>query len=331
VYGLNGIIKHSPALPDASRPPSSDASFDELLRLQQELDKSIAALRLFSADDGPAEDMTPSNRSTTGQSIHSAKVFHKHESGSGRSEFSLSSFPEPPEVSTSPPSPSSLGPLRARQKQSRNMRKDDGTTIPIINIPKIDDDITMGSSDVLVGTSRVQRLDSAGTQYDVTSFIGDLTIPESSGLTGLTSAFRSAIIQPGDVESVNNSPVDITEVYGYNRPIITDSASLDSGLSLDPATASSGLLTSRLTHLSIGPGALTQNTLSAPTFEAPSTYHNPSVRRPVMGVRLPSRPRAVISPPLADVSEDAQDAFERPRPPPLLFEQLDTAANHEFE
>lgn len=189
----------------------------------------------------------------------------------------------------------------------------------------------MGSSDVLVGTSRVQRLDSAGTQYDVTSFIGDLTIPESSGLTGLTSAFRSAIIQPGDVESVNNSPVDITEVYGYNRPIITDSASLDSGLSLDPATASSGLLTSRLTHLSIGPGALTQNTLSAPTFEAPSTYHNPSVRRPVMGVRLPSRPRAVISPPLADVSEDAQDAFERPRPPPLLFEQLDTAANHEFE
>ena len=181
MYGLNGIIKRPLPTP-APRPASSVASFDELLRLQQELDKSIAALRLFSADDELSEprlsDIIPLNGSSTDQSVTSVKGFRKHESGSGRSEFSLSSFPEPPEVSTSPPSPGSLGPLRARQKQPRIMRKDDELAVPAITIP-VENDVTITStepasteSEMFDRTSRAQRLDSAGTQYDVTSFIG---------------------------------------------------------------------------------------------------------------------------------------------------------------
>jgi hypothetical protein len=175
VYGLNGIVNRQPAPQHAREPVDSVISFDELLRMQQELDRSIAALRLFSAEDDTRpetklRDIIPLNSSSTDQSVRS--VPPKHESG--RSDFSLSHFPEPPMVSTLPPSPSSLGSFRARQKQSRNLREDDGPTVPVINIPKVNGDMTREPNveSTLPVVSGAQRLDSAGTQYDVTSFIG---------------------------------------------------------------------------------------------------------------------------------------------------------------
>jgi hypothetical protein len=123
-------------------------------------------------------------------------------------------------------------------------------------------------------------------------------VPESGGLTGLTSAFRSAIIQPAwlsDTDSVTGTPTEITEAHGYRQPIV---GSTGLGSSFIPATASSGLLTSHTSRLS---SAFTQNQRSAPannTLEESSASYHHILRKPSTGVKLPSRSREAKSLPL---------------------------------
>lgn len=186
VYGLNGIINQTRATDTPpSRPNSNAGSFDELLRQQTELDKSIAALRLFSTGDpstllvpseaqasvpevSPAEsEISPSKDRSTSVSTLSY-LGRKPDSASNRSEFSLSIFPEPPAVDAS-----SLAPANEYDrfpKRSRAPRIDVATSnLPPIEIPDQE------TSSLPVSPSHFEqneRFNSAGTQYDVTSFIG---------------------------------------------------------------------------------------------------------------------------------------------------------------
>ncbi|KAJ7246265.1 hypothetical protein B0H12DRAFT_1235548 [Mycena haematopus] len=182
VYGLNGIIATGPTAPESptlsrrplSSPPSpivlspereSVNSFDELLRQQTELDKSIAALRLFSPTPAamPLPPPEPELLRDRALSVSSGK------SASNRSEFSLSIFPEPPPVDRSSVVPElallTRGinppfPTRGR-RQSQVPHSAISTNADLDDLP----------------TPVQMRFGSQGTQYDVTSFIGDLMSP----------------------------------------------------------------------------------------------------------------------------------------------------------
>jgi hypothetical protein len=109
-----------------------------------------------------------------------------------RSEFSLSNFPSPPLTFTATangiPSPTSTlkAPFdRNEERRSRLMSKSDGVTgLPLPRMPVLNDYPSTPQSmpdspgrnsedtgDMSGNVSRM-KVDSAGTQYDVTSFIG---------------------------------------------------------------------------------------------------------------------------------------------------------------
>ncbi|TFK76968.1 hypothetical protein BDN72DRAFT_830142 [Pluteus cervinus] len=185
VYGLNGIITE----PGESQPETRNASFssfDELLRQQTELDKSIAALRLFSSATGPEpqRDSTPINLPVSlGSSSNLTKG--RTESTSAHSEFSLSNFPVPPAV--------------------------DEEEIPIPDSSRRQpQDVPKGFSTMFASTP-TQPTPSGGdtgSRYDVTSFIGDLTLnpspPTDSSLNSLTIA--SPLSTRGRVKPFNTIP-----------------------------------------------------------------------------------------------------------------------------
>lgn len=180
IYGLNGIIGRFDTPPpvevDSSRlsvqPRSparaSETSFDELLRQQNELDRSIAALRLFSprestiSFDEPPMTRPPLKKSISVAASTSSGV--RADTSSARSEFSLSIFPEPPMQTTSFLRP--------------QVAPDVPHTPPLV--PQAEENANQGSFELpsSIPTSPVRpglahtRFDSAGTQYDVTSFIG---------------------------------------------------------------------------------------------------------------------------------------------------------------
>jgi hypothetical protein len=155
-----------------TQPPSQITciSFiDELMRQQNELDKSIAKLKLLSMDmkDTQASEEAPTldNSSTVvRENVASVKTRSQSTTRTGslspRSEFSLSVFPIPPLTSESA--------TEDRQLSKPNIRKlpepptiASNQTIPLGSVP-----------DSPSQASTVARMMSGGTQYDVTSFIG---------------------------------------------------------------------------------------------------------------------------------------------------------------
>ncbi|KAF8642301.1 hypothetical protein AX16_009571 [Volvariella volvacea WC 439] len=167
IYGLNGIVNR-PRNPTQGRSESL-SSFDELLRQQSELDKSIAALRLFSPGAGnssfpraPASDSVragdlrpeqPPSRLPSTSTSSAAKA----ESPSVRSDFSLSVFPQPPAEASSNTRPTATESVVKPKRQLRQI------------IPQAVSASISAPSQPETGKSEF------GTQYDVTSFIGDLT------------------------------------------------------------------------------------------------------------------------------------------------------------
>ncbi|KAH9985429.1 hypothetical protein BJV74DRAFT_575988 [Russula compacta] len=147
---------------------SQSSGYEILLREQTELERSIAALRMtYGRQSGeerrgeiPAIVSDPRERnklresSTTGYGPLSA---------SNRSDFSISVFPQPPQMPRitgyGPPSssPSALTPTRTS-----------------FNIGERGFPVSTASDDVAI-LAFGNHTDSAGTHYDVTSFIGDLT------------------------------------------------------------------------------------------------------------------------------------------------------------
>lgn len=185
VFGLNGIIQppyaqsrtDSPqgslTVPEPDR--SSGSGISNLFRKQEELDKSIAALKLF---DGTADlPISPSSSKPS------------REPSTARSDFSLSNFPNPPWVdapdtdtlSEPRPSLSSVHTVRPSRFGPPSVNVDNvpfDLVPPQMPISMMEHNRTLSlptsesaESDLHV-SARPPRFDSQGTQYDVTSFIG---------------------------------------------------------------------------------------------------------------------------------------------------------------
>jgi hypothetical protein len=186
VYGLSGRIQSFASVSD------SRTSLDELLRQQSQLDRSIEALKLFSA-------RTSANSSNSNSTTSPRSVELTRSPSTGQrtvsSEVSLSNFPVPPWLTTPVPSlpssrPSSVkrvqGNRRARLAAARPTASLDtyASASPVTSASLVDiqssprfnsiprspfgeENETLSAE---VGTS--SRSDSGGTQYNVTSFIG---------------------------------------------------------------------------------------------------------------------------------------------------------------
>jgi hypothetical protein len=156
--------------------PSSDGSmassqltgFDNLLREQNELEKSIAALRaMFSPGRGgePLRGASPdtvSDHPERNRFRESSTTGYGPTSASGRSDFSLSVFPQPPQV-----------PLLADSLRRNDLRSTAATpTQATYSIGEQVLPISTTDGDNVADSAPGRRTESAGTQYDVTSFIG---------------------------------------------------------------------------------------------------------------------------------------------------------------
>ncbi|KAJ6621124.1 hypothetical protein B0H10DRAFT_1016400 [Mycena sp. CBHHK59/15] len=339
VYGLDGIIAptatnvepDSPVLSQSIRAPSpstdapsssiqreSNNSFDELLRQQTELDKSIAALRLFSPTTTvmslpvpPEPEKSKSGALLSGRSLSMSSG----KSVAKSSVFSLSIFPDPPPVDRSSVYAEPSTSARVADSPLMTARARRQSRIPRSAISRDLDGLSV------LGTPSHGRSNSEGTQYDVTSFIDDLTPGPSNEPT-----LGELLERPEESEA---SPTASTL-----RPLLLSSA-VPSITSLPPATASSGVLTA-----SSQPPAAAANYeypvlkplllgSSAPSVPSPLSAGSRRTPGPSVfnGPRRPSRPgqgRPVISVPrqLEDEGQDEAEAFERPRRPPALTSEI---------
>jgi hypothetical protein len=150
----------------------SITSLDELFRQQTELDKSIAALRLNSTllsngpvytDNQPPTEMNDQSRTTV--------ISTKTESISNRSEFSLSVFPDPPnEQKEDVATKYIIEPSRSQDFGKAKKRTGESGTI----------------QDQYLGVGKtLQTPISQQAQFDVTSFIGDLSESSRNSLDSL--------------------------------------------------------------------------------------------------------------------------------------------------
>ncbi|KAK1229798.1 hypothetical protein PQX77_007123 [Marasmius sp. AFHP31] len=298
VYGLDGIMNQETTPSRAS--PTSLTSLDELLRQQSELDKSIANLRLFSPQ-GSASPL-PTDRITSSASRPS-RTDRTYSSISNPSEFSLSIFPDPPKFSEPERSlPSSkVSSMTIRAKRGTNLGEQPGRSY---------------------NSRGAARLDSAGTSYDVTSFIGDLTRPNfTPGHTPSASFNRSAPVL-SDVESGDEvSTVTAVSSRPIRRPMVVTGINEGNSEEADsafPKTISPVSPSSRLKPLLLG------STATVSTVSSPLVPRNPELtptgpRR--MIPRKTSQPRLVISNPRfrrEQLETLDSSAFEKPRRAPTV-------------
>ncbi|KAF7337466.1 hypothetical protein MSAN_02219600 [Mycena sanguinolenta] len=355
VYGLNGIIAAGPTEPESPilsrRPPSSPPppavqdegperesfnSFDELLRQQTELDKSIAALRLFSPSPTlAAVPLPPPERESPERELLKDKdKTLSISSGTNRSEFSLSIFPEPPPVdrtSVINPNPTPVAPPMRGKNPPFPTRGRRQSQVPhsAISTNDLDD----------LPTPVKMRFGSQGTQYDVTSFIGDLMSPAGptsysepkvlGGVLGEVTEKPEMEVSDLDVESPILPPSATATTNNITlRPLLLSSAAPPI-TSLPPVT-SSGAQSSTTTTAQ--PSSNYEYPVLKPLLlgSAPSTNSSSPRRAPggsVGGPRRPSRagrdgrPILISGPrPQEDAYDqvDEAEAFEKPRRPPAF-------------
>jgi hypothetical protein len=167
--------------PSSREKPTSDGSiissqlsgFDNLLRERDELDRSIAAVRAMFVPGrsgelprGASPDTVSDHRSRFRESSTTA---YGPTSASGRSEFSLSVFPEPPQV-----------PMIAENLRRSALRS---STVPAptptrstFSIGEQALPVSTAEGDNVAISASARRTESAATHYDVTSFIGGVSI-----------------------------------------------------------------------------------------------------------------------------------------------------------
>jgi hypothetical protein len=183
IYGMNGPLPLLRTSMDGPRTtisasiysPRSSAGVESLFRHQEELDKSIAQLRLFGTKSDSDEGRT-SSRSKAESEVPST--------------FSLSNFPDPPwekrvEAASELDGPTAEAEgddLEARKRQSiPSIASEEALPPPRMPILEAEhkrqlSDMPLDTRESLADecppTSRSPKFDSQGTQYDVTSFIG---------------------------------------------------------------------------------------------------------------------------------------------------------------
>ncbi|KAF4623591.1 hypothetical protein D9613_001926 [Agrocybe pediades] len=292
-------------------PQGSVTSIDNLLREQSELDRSIAALRVLSSQGlgGFEEAQNPfsmdASREPTsrivGQSGNTSRS-HKTESVSNRSDFSLSVFPDPPvaleaETATryskiNPPAPL----VTTRIEGKRN-------PLPI----------TIPSPTASPAVLPTAPLETGATQYDVTSFIGDLS---NNPLTGALSAIESG--SGSETETAEITTADTAVVL---RPMILATMTVTSPTEYPILSASTYGPDTRASTIdstpSLRPLLLGQRNSSLSKL-GPSGTVVPLAQRRKRGISNATNRPVISGPRLSkERTEVAPGAFERPRPPPL--------------
>ncbi|KZV77495.1 hypothetical protein PENSPDRAFT_3022 [Peniophora sp. CONT] len=240
---------------DVESSSARSSGYNQLLREQDELEKSIAQLRLFSRSQNldsvvfDTRSFSPeSGRPGLGREQSDSSGSDPLKSASLRSVFSLSVFPEPPLARRSsqvrPQSleefmdnASTVMPTRDHTRQNSNdsrinvdieratmdfrdaklAYRDSAIDLLPPRMPAVADELsqtvpssTRTSEDNTEFQLPKSRLDSNGTQYDVTSFIGTLTIPSHKKANSSLSVITNAIMSPkqpqADEESETMSP-----------------------------------------------------------------------------------------------------------------------------
>ncbi|TBU35105.1 hypothetical protein BD311DRAFT_773259 [Dichomitus squalens] len=179
--------------PMTSVPPDSarSSNMSILLRRQDELDKSIAALRLFSptqpqfnVDQAPDDSAEYEYQYAEGSS---AQASIGHSPMSAAIAYAPSASPEVP--LTTPrtgPQWSAQSEFQFDQQPPLNRSSMDSGVIPTMSLPVVNQAPsslalprapTSRFSDGSSVGERERRIDSMGTQYDITSFVGNLTVP----------------------------------------------------------------------------------------------------------------------------------------------------------
>jgi len=287
-------------------------------------------------------------------------------SSSRRSEFSLSSFPEPPMTFTATangiPSPTSAfkAHFDSDEQQPKSRTKTDSVAFP--RIPALNDYPSIpqsmpnspgrSSSDTGNMPSGISRMkvDSAGTQYDVTSFIGNLTTPgfkkgpafdnmtvidsddgvsELNGSTPRTTMSTSPMTPNGALSSL--SPTDVEKPMPALPPLATTSALGPQTDAPNQQVHKRNISANVLPSLSIDSSSDRQGNTSPHLLTGDNVARAAEVvgasgkRRAPPAGGLPARPRLAISgpkaPPLDGKGDQAPSAFEKPRRPPLILQQ----------
>ncbi|KAJ3811410.1 hypothetical protein F5876DRAFT_39705, partial [Lentinula aff. lateritia] len=303
IYGLDGIVKQQKDRNSAGsslRPPRrpSLSSFDELIQQQAELDRSIAALRLFSPPISFAETENPSAGIPDGTSLSTTnnRTVSTLTSSSARSEFSLSIFPDPPIADF--PLRASFSTMRANRTK-RQSRRDlptsfDNVSLDVPSLPDTPMRLAPGRS-----------FGSNATQYDVTSFIGR------------ESMYCLYLTRPSVTEGLAQSEA-------ANAPSLTNvSEEVKADTKSDAPVAEDLTLTKETSYPQLRPFFL-GNVTTSPAVSSPlaegargSSTITVGPRKPVRGrLALPSNPRPIISAPMQSSLDQAPGAFESPRPPP---------------
>jgi len=313
VFGLNGIVRpftgesgwrSQGSATVADQDGSSDIS--NLFRKQEELENSIAGLKLLQGPTGLPSSPSSSKQSAT------------------RSDFSLSNFPSPPRVNSpesdylSEPrrSPSPVRTVRPLRLHPPSVSVDN---VPFDLIPPrmpvsvMEHSRTLSlpvsesaDSDVIM-SARTQRFDSQGTQYDVTSFIGSTSFLGGSSVT----LFADALID------LTGSPSTDPPPPGHRKEL-SGSSNTTGGWTV----ASSGFDDPEPIATIVTLQQSKQTHVGSPLARMPVISSTTPGMLPATRVMLPSKPRLDISQPQLAFPRLPQDinsdTFERPRAVPSM-------------
>ncbi|KAI0051748.1 hypothetical protein FA95DRAFT_1675771 [Auriscalpium vulgare] len=216
IFGLNGTLRagyYSPADMISGQTSARSSGFSNLLREQTELEKSIAALRMF-APEASAKGPSGTGSGETDSSVNPTSLVGRG-SVSGQSEFSLSIFPEPPFAArgNSEQVPSAEQISQSAQSADEMLAAARRSSVELIppRMPAAMSDQTLPSStrnsEDTLQLAPHGRSDSQGTRYDVTSFIGDLTTP---GLHRVDNSFDSTMPNRGQADNDFEEPGSAT-------------------------------------------------------------------------------------------------------------------------
>ncbi|KAI0702517.1 hypothetical protein BC835DRAFT_1525438 [Cytidiella melzeri] len=327
IYGLNGIINARAATDATTRPQSGvdedprtffdsprSSGISGLLRQQEELDQSIAALKLFSNDSGESAGAR--------RSLSMFSDEPNRRASSARSIETLSNFPQPPWGRAS------VGSTNTERNSTETVRQTppglsssldpslvlvDTGALPTLNIPGHRFQPSVPSSEISdsIGPAVSSRMNTAG--MEITSFIGNLTHPghKAAGSTETLTIDTTIGSSQSSLEAIKESPTPQQQPYLSDaRPTLAVNTSLLSPFPVSPTGWAPDSETEATEPLSISPAvsAVVDTTTGASAMRLQSV----SQRRPV---GLPSGPKLASA--TRTRSASPRDNVTSPTPTPF--------------
>ena len=319
----------------------SRTSLDELSKQQSQLDRSIEALKLFSA-----RMSANSSHSNSGTSRKSVELTRSASIGqmTVSSEVSLSSFPIPPRLTTPVPSlPSSGSSAVKRIRGSRRVRPVAAKPTPVQDKYSSVSPVTSASlvdvpspprfssiphsplgeeNESFAAEVKSSRSDSRGTQYNVTSFIGGKLL---DGLVDKSPKSFEGLATPGEPRQASQeqplcpAESETSTVAIQVMPVprrLEGLPASPAATKLSPLARSSGSRLSQVSETANNVQYRINGQTSRVLLAPPSSHkHVTNLARKCAAIQDTDPPIAVS----AEGTNRVQKAFVRPRPPPLVL------------